>query len=68
MRTIPVRDSNGDELTLYEYRDRLLRSALGLRYVRKVRRMVLCTGEPVDYVNESTFVLAHTGEKLRRIK
>lgn len=58
VRTIPVRDANGDEFTVYEFRDR--------RLLRKVRRMKLDTGELVDLVN-GTLVIAETGEKLVRI-
>jgi hypothetical protein len=68
VRTIPVRDANGDELTVYEYRDRRHRTILGLRFARKVRRLVLCTGEPVEYVSETVFALVSTGEELRRIE
>lgn len=58
VRTIPVRDANGDEFTVYEFRDR--------RLLRKVRRMKLDTGELVHLVN-GTLVIAETGEKLVRI-
>jgi hypothetical protein len=58
-RGIPVRDANGDELTVYEFHER--------RFLRRVRRMKLCTGEPVEAVDENVFVLIGTGEKLTRI-
>ena len=58
VRTIPVRDANGDEFTVYVFRDR--------RLLRKVRRMKLDTGELVHLLN-GTLVLAETGEKLVRI-
>ena len=67
VRTIPVRDANGDELTVYEYQERRLRTVLGLRFARKVRRLVLCTGEPVEYLSETAFALISTGETLRRV-
>jgi hypothetical protein len=61
-KTIPVLDANGDELTLYEIRER--GSLFGL-VPRK--RLELCTGERVtsygaDYVVEST------GERLTRVR
>ena len=59
LRSIPVRDANGDELTIYEFHER--------RFLRKVRRMKLCTGEQVEAVDENTFALVTTGEKLTRV-
>lgn len=58
VRTIPVRDANGDEFAVYELRDR--------RFLRKVRRMKLDTGELVHLV-DGMLVVAETGEKLVRI-
>lgn len=55
VRTISVRDGNGDEVTVYEFHDR--------RFLRKVRRMKLETGELVQFVAGS-FVVVETGEKL----
>jgi len=57
MRTIPVKDANGDEFTVYEFEDR--------RFLRKVRRMKLCTGERVERLGGELFI-AGTGEKLER--
>lgn len=69
VRAIPVGDANGDELILYEYRERVpWLTIFGLRFMRTVRRMTLCTGEPVDYVDEDNFLLVSSGEKLRRIE
>jgi hypothetical protein len=59
LRSIPVKDANGDELTVYEFHER--------RFLRKVRRMRLCTGEPVEAAGEDVFVLVSTGEKLTRV-
>jgi hypothetical protein len=59
VRTIPVRDANGDEFTLYEFQDR--------RFLRKVRRMKLCTGETVEQLGEELVVVL-TGERLCRVK
>ena len=56
---IPVTDANGDELTVYEFHER--------RFLRKVRRMKLCTGELVEALDENMFVLVGTGEKLTRV-
>lgn len=58
VRTIAVKDANGDELTLYEFIER--------RLLRKVRRMKLETGELVNLVDGS-LIIAATGEKLVRI-
>jgi len=55
VRKIPVKDRHGDEFTLYEFQDR--------RFLRKVRRMKLCTGELVQEV-EGALVIAGTGETL----
>lgn len=55
VRTIPVRDANGDEFTLYEFEDR--------RFLRKIQRLKLCTGEVVHFVDDA-FVVVGTGERL----
>lgn len=61
-RTIPVVDGNGDQLTLYEFRDR----SSSFRLVPK-KRFELCTGEPVRKERDG-FVVEATGEKLTRIR
>lgn len=58
VRSIPVRDENGVDLTVYEFRER--------RFLTKVRRLELCTGEAVNDVDQDTFVVAATGELLKR--
>lgn len=58
VRSIAVQDSHGDQFTLYEFHDR--------RFLRKVRRMKLETGELVREVSGSLVVVA-TGEKLVRL-
>jgi hypothetical protein len=60
-KAIPVLDGNGDQLILYEFRDR---SFLGL-VIR--RRYELGTGEPLKKVGKE-FVVTTTGEKLTRIR
>ena len=60
--TIPVVDRNGDQLIVYEIMDR--RAFFGL-VTRK--RLALCTGEPVEYVDRVTFVVVGTGERLTRV-
>jgi len=55
VRTIPVQDRNGDQLTVYEFQDR--------RFLKKVRRMKLCTGETVRQMDGNLYVLG-TGERL----
>jgi hypothetical protein len=59
LRSIPIRDRNGDQLTVYEFHDG--------RFLRKVRRLKLCTGELVVRIDENTFAVSRTGEKLSRI-
>jgi hypothetical protein len=61
-RTIPVVDSNGDQLTLYEFRDR----SSSFRLVPR-KRFELCTGEAVRKEG-NCFVVEATGEKLARVK
>ena len=55
MRKFSVRDRNGDQLTVYEFQDQ--------RYLKKVRRLTLCTGEPVKIMNDELVVIG-TGERL----
>jgi hypothetical protein len=55
VREIPVVDGNGDELVVYEFVDR--------RFIKKVRRLKLCTGEHVERAGDS-FVVVGSGEKL----
>ena len=57
VRSIAVEDSKGDELTVYEFQDK--------RFLGKVRRLKLCTGEPVQARADGTFEL-RSGEVLRR--
>ena len=66
VRRILVKDADGAQLELYEYRDRV--AVLGLWRVRKVRRMELDTGESVEYIDENAFVVTATGETLKRVK
>jgi hypothetical protein len=51
-----VRDANGDDFTVYEFQDR--------RFLRKVRRLKLCTGEAVEEV-DGKLRIAATGERLQ---
>ena len=62
-KTIPVRDGNGDQLLVYEFRD--TRSLLGL--LSKARRLELCTGEAVEMVDRNSFIVVTTGERLTRV-
>jgi hypothetical protein len=55
VRKIPVLDRNGDQFTLYEFQDR--------RFLRKVRRMKLETGETV-HEKDGALIVSGTGEKL----
>jgi hypothetical protein len=62
VRTIAVRDANGDEMTLFEYRE--LRSVFS--YARKSGHLRLCTGEEVRPSRGNSFMIAETGERLTR--
>ena len=59
-KSIPVLDENGDEVILYEFRDRAFFGLL----VRK--RYELCTGEPVKR-ERNRFVIVATDETLKRV-
>lgn len=62
VRTIRVRDENGDDISIYEreYLDRV--PILGLR--RKLFRLELDSGEHVERIDESTYAIVETGERL----
>ena len=56
--TIAVRDTNGDEVTLYEYQAFVPRMTLfGFRREPGNKRLELDTGEHVRRVNRDTFVI-----------
>jgi hypothetical protein len=55
VRSIPVMDASGADLTVYEFHDR--------RFLKTVRRMKLCTGELVEELGDG-FVVVTTGERL----
>jgi len=57
VRSIPVRDESGADLTVYEFHDR--------RFLRKIRRWKLCTGELVEEACGELTVVT-TGERLSR--
>ena len=59
---IPVLDANGDQLTVYEIWD-------SPRFFGLVvdKRLELCTGELVEPVCDTTFIVAATGERLTRL-
>lgn len=59
VRSIPVRDENGVDLTVYEFEER--------HFLTKVRRLKLCTGEAVNNIDRDTFVVTATGELLKRL-
>jgi hypothetical protein len=59
VRSFPVKDRNGDQLTIYEFHDR--------RFVRKVRRLKLCTGEAVQRIGNDLVVIG-TGERLEPVR
>ena len=57
---IPVEDASGSRIYVYAY--------TGRRTFRRVTRYMLDTGEPVQRVDERTFVVTATGEKLQRVE
>ena len=60
-------DANGDELTLYEYeKPGTYLTMMGLNRVPETR-FALDTGEEAQRVDEHTFVLVATGERLVRV-
>lgn len=59
IKSIPVIDGKGDQLIVYEFYDG--------RFLQKIRRRRLCTGEAVERVSTEAFVIIATGEELRRI-
>jgi hypothetical protein len=67
VRAIRVRDANGDELTLYEYRQGPAGfKILGLNRTGATR-LALDTGEEVKRLDDDSFAIVATGEKLTRI-
>jgi hypothetical protein len=58
VRKIPVADRHDDQFILYEFQDR--------RFLKKVRRMKLETGELVEEV-DGALVVVETGETLERV-
>ncbi|MEO7240407.1 MAG: hypothetical protein ABIW16_03325 [Sphingomicrobium sp.] len=58
VRSFPVRDAKGDELTVYEYHEH--------RFIRRRLRLKLCTGELVEPNGADGFVIIATGERLTR--
>jgi hypothetical protein len=60
--TIPVIDRNGDQLIVYEIVEG--RSFFGLF---KKNRFALCAGERVQQLDDETFVVVGTGERLTRV-
>ena len=66
--TIVVRDTRGEERTLYEYRAFVPRmTLLGFRREPGKKRLELDTGAAVRRVNGYAFVIVSTGEPLFRI-
>jgi hypothetical protein len=63
---IRVADGNGDQLNVYrrEHKSRL--PIVGI--IRKVFSYELDTGERVEFLDNDTFILNQTGEKLTRVK
>jgi hypothetical protein len=59
--SIRVEDANGDAFNVHEF--------VRWQFLTKMRRFELdATGERVDYVDEHSFVIALTGESLKRVK
>ena len=67
IRAIRVKDANGDELTLYEYEQAAsYLIMMGLNRV-PATRLALDTGEETERVDDDTFVIVATGERLMRV-
>ena len=66
IRAIRVRDANGDEVTLYEYRPAGSYLTMALNRGASTR-LALDTGEEVERINDDTFAIVATGERLTRI-
>ena len=67
IRAIRVQDANGDELTLYEYRQAAsYLKLLGLNR-NGATRLALDTGEEVECREDGVFVIVATGERLTRL-
>jgi len=60
VRSIPVRDANGDQVILHEFAAR--------RLIGKVSRLQLDSGEDVERLCNDTFVISATGERLTRVR
>lgn len=62
-RSILVEDASGAQFMLYEYHD------LGpiMSLFRQGSRFELETGEQAEFVDENTFALKRTGERLVRV-
>jgi hypothetical protein len=62
VRTVRVRDGNGDQICIYEceYFERV--PILGLH--RKLFRLELDSGEQVEQIDDSTYAVVQTGERL----
>lgn len=69
VETIRVTDANGDELTVFEYQEFVTHLAsFELRRNPGRKRFVLDTGEILTRVDEDTFLIPATGERLLRIR
>ena len=66
IRAIPVRDSHGDELTLYEY-EVSQPTVMSASRAGETTRLALDTGEAVRRIDDDNFVVAATGERLTRV-
>ncbi|MEA3080370.1 MAG: hypothetical protein QOD54_38 [Sphingomonadales bacterium] len=64
MRSILVEDASGAQLMLYEYQDR----GPVMSLYRLESRFELETGEQAEVVDENTFVVKRTGERLLRVR
>jgi hypothetical protein len=67
IRVIRVRDANGDELTLYEFQQPA--SYLVMMGLNRLpaTRLALDTGEEAQRLDDDTFTIVATGERLTRI-
>jgi hypothetical protein len=69
IRAIRVRDAHGDALMLYEYQQAgPYLEVMGSSRDGGTTRLALDTGEEATRVDDDTFVLVATGERLTRIR
>ena len=59
LRSILVEDASGAQFVAFEFRQR--------RFLKRQSHFELDTGEPLEFVDNNTFEIARTGERLVRV-